>query len=331
MPSAGTARSTSTDYHESALAFLHSRGAHFVRCRPDKRLDVRRDFHIDRSIRRAPSLPDVLAHVQDGGLLAIHPPSLSSAVLDVDRGDPSRISGRWHPTLAARTRKPGRRHLWYPTTQVHTDSPFDLDGAGGHVKSKGYTCLWGDAAERLAEALDLGEDMAAAPFEVVAEQLGLWLPDTLDLVAPRRPAVDAGGHGAETFVIPKGRRNTTLFALLCADAGRAPLRASPERLTARAVELNARCNPPLSDAEVRAIVQHAAGYAARWPSEGHTREFMARQAARGRRSGERRRAAIAARDAAIRAAHAGGMSIRELATVHGVGKSTVGRVVRSIA
>lgn len=327
MSSAGTAHPTPTAYHHDALKDLHDRGAEFVRCRADKRpLEWRGYQH------RTLPLDHALTHVQDGGLLGVHPASLGSAVLDVDRGDPSLIIDLWHPTLSAPTRREGGCHIWYPFAQgqVYRDSPFDAGGVSGDVKYKGYVCLWHDAAARLAEALDRGADLDATPFEVVAEQMGLWSPEVLDEVAPRRVAMPSVVPGDESYRVGIGNRNQWIFARLCAAAGRDPaLRVEPLRLYALAGELNARrCDPPLDDREVRAIVSHAAGYAAMWASDGHSADFLNRQAERGRRSGEKRRERTIDRDGAIVAAHAGGMSVRGIANLYGVPRSTVGRVIR---
>ena len=203
MPSAGQTRQTTTAYQTDALGYLYEKGAHFVRCRPDKRPLERRDIHKDRRIRTAPALPDVLAHVQDGGLLAVIPPSISSAVVDVDKGDYQVISDRWPPFLSVRSGRPGRRHLFYPTTQVWHDSPFDVDGVSGEVKSTGYAILHNDTAERLAEAFDRGADRDAVPFEEV--QTVLWELSQLDRVAPRRAATPSSVHGDESKSIPEGQ------------------------------------------------------------------------------------------------------------------------------
>ena len=81
-------------------------------------------------------------------------------------------------------------------------------------------------------------------------------------------------------------RNCALFAALCKLA----TRGSDEGLLTWARTLNREFAAPLPDSEVRGIWRSVCRYRARWRVQGHQQGWLFRQAARGRRSGEARRA-----------------------------------------
>ena len=117
---------------------------------------------------------------------------------------------------------------------------------------------------------------------------------------------------------------------LCATAGRdRSIWGNEARIVGLAGELNRRCDPHLPDDEVRDIAKSVARYSEIWKVQGHAPWWLAKQARKGQRSGETRRAANAERDAAIRAARSTGLSIRELATIHRVAPRQVSRILRA--
>ena len=98
-------------------------------------------------------------------------------------------------------------------------------------------------------------------------------------------------------VIPKGwhvprpattaeGRNNELFAALC----KLSLRCSDDGLLTWARTLNIEFAVSLPDGEVRGVWKSVCRYRARWRTHGHQQGWLFRQAARGRRSGEKRRA-----------------------------------------
>ena len=140
-------------------------------------------------------------------------------------------------------------------------------------------------------------------------------PYTLDQLAGaipkgwRVPHVPTTGEG----------KNCSLFAALCKLA----LGGSDEGLLTWARSLNREFDPTLPDAEVRGVWRSVCRYRARWRVQGHQRSFLFRQAARGRKSGERRLANVADRDRSIVARLAAGESQRAVARALGVYLRTI--------
>ena len=95
----------------------------------------------------------------------------------------------------------------------------------------------------------------------------------------RRPA------RAADFATAPGR-NCYLFAALCKLA----LGGSDEGVLTWGRTLNREFAVPLPDSEVRGTWRSVCRYRARWRVQGHQQGWLFRQAARGRRSGEARRA-----------------------------------------
>ena len=123
-------------------------------------------------------------------------------------------------------------------------------------------------------------------------------------------------------------RNCTLFLTLCVAAGRpANRRAALSRI---AHAINATFGHPLPDAEVADTVRSVERYRREWEARGwHRPDWIAKQAARGRRSGQVRRQRVRERDRAIREAYgAGGVSQRALALEYGVSQMAVWKVLR---
>ncbi len=328
--------SPSIVYHREALVELHGRGAKFVRCKPDKSPAESRGWQ-----RRSTSLEHLLAHVQDGGLVGVIPPSLQCAVLDVDTGDTDKMAINWPPLAYVASRKAGRGHLWYrcltPTTNRRWHTPF----ASGDTRSGrgGYVVLWESADRTLADALS--RPKRGIDFEEVAQQLGLWTPETLDRVAPEAiPApletATLRRHMARSLRLPRGAvlategsRNSRMFETLMYIVGRtADLRGSTPRLAALAARLNARCNPPLPEDELAGLVRSVAAYSARWLPGRHTQRFLARQASRSRKGHQAKSAARSGRNAAIIAARSAGQSARAIAELHGITVRQVQRILR---
>ena len=334
------------NYDPGALEELHERGGRFVRLAgrvDDPSHDPeKRPIKGERFKNSTLAKDHLLAHVMDGGLVGVVPPSLRLAVLDIDRGDPERVKVDFPPLLATPTRRRGGAHLWYDHPSPSHSPNWQWDSAGGETRagSGGYVVLWNRADSLLADALD-GPDRGM-PFSDVLEQMGLWAPGELDRLAPRqRKPVDLGAIEATlriaqapvdgVVVAGRGHRNQTILGSLLRAAGRDPsLRTNPEGMAALAAALNARCEPPLPASELGRIVRNAVEYAAGWADVGHTPDFVDRQRVRGRRSGEKRRAATTERRAAIVAARDQGFTNREIAEFHGVSKSTVIRVLRGL-
>ena len=111
------------------------------------------------------------------------------------------------------------------------------------------------------------------------------------------PRVDPYALADLAAVIPRGwrvprpattaeGRNCQLFLGLC----RLALRCSDDGLLTLARKMNGEYPVPLSDAEVRDTWRSVCRYRGKWRRDGHQQAFLWRQASRGRKSGEARRA-----------------------------------------
>ena len=132
-------------------------------------------------------------------------------------------------------------------------------------------------------------------------------------------------------VIPKGwriprpattaeGRNSELFNALC----RRGLRDTDRQLEAWALVYNDQFVPPMDAGELRGTLKSVYRYRARWRAGGHTQTWLWKQAARGRKSGERRLANVADRDRFIVARLEAGESQRAVGLAFGVDHRTVG-------
>ena len=118
-------------------------------------------------------------------------------------------------------------------------------------------------------------------------------------------------------------RNCSLFHALC----RRGLKDTDRELEGIAHSLNGSLGLPLPDGEVLGVIRSVLRYRARWLAQGHTRAWLARQAARGRAGGKRsgaiKRAAVRERDLQAVLALSNGLSQREAATALGVSRRKV--------
>ena len=122
--------------------------------------------------------------------------------------------------------------------------------------------------------------------------------------------------------LPIGRRNAGLFRSLCVAAGRdAGLRGDEARLAGLGQWLNSRLDEPLGGDEVRKLSAQAARYSGKWRE--HTPDFLAKQQARGRRSGEARRVQAEARNVEACRFRADGLNVSEIAKRLGVTRQTI--------
>ena len=185
------------------------------------------------------------------------------------------------PNVAAQRASSGHLHLgWNLRTPVHRGAasrPRPLAALGriaeyyavtlrsdrGYVGVLAYNPVHGDynTVYPRSEPYDLAELARALPAH--------W----------RRPARAAD-------LVSSPGRNCHLFAALCKLA----TRGSDEGLLTWARTLNREFSVPLPDSEVCGIWRSVCRYRARWRVQGHQQGWLFRQAARGRRSGEKRRA-----------------------------------------
>ena len=135
--------------------------------------------------------------------------------------------------------------------------------------------------------------------------LASWIPKGWRVP---RPATTAEG------------RNNELFLALC----KRGLRDTDRQLESWAHTYNDQFVPPMDAGELRGILKSVHRYRAGWRDGGHTQAWLWKQAARGRKSGERRLASVADRDRFIVARLEAGESQRAVGLAFGVDHRTVG-------
>ena len=174
----------------SALEALHTRGAHFVLCRVDKR-PLWREWQ-----KKQPGFEAVKRHAAAGGLVGLVPASLGCVVVDVDEGGSAGVEALrgvlGEPVVTVGTRG-GGFHLWYPAPAGEIGNrKWGLPGAAGDIRgSRGFVVCWDPSA--LVDGLAANFAAAAAP----------------SLHALPKPPVN--GHGPEAMRAAKpGARNDTL-------------------------------------------------------------------------------------------------------------------------
>lgn len=128
-----------------ALEALDERGAHFVRCRADKR-------PLTKAWQKNPA--SLEAAQRHKGLVGVVPASLGCVVVDVDEGGEAaadnvvKLLGQ--PLARVPTRREGGEHLWYQCPDA--EEVGNRVWAHGDIRgAKGYSILW--HPERVAEAL----------------------------------------------------------------------------------------------------------------------------------------------------------------------------------
>ena len=174
----------------SALEALHTRGAHFVLCRVDKR-PLWREWQ-----KKQPGFEAVKRHAAAGGLVGLVPASLGCVVVDVDEGGSAGVEALrgvlGEPVVTVGTRG-GGFHLWYPAPAGEIGNrKWGLPGAAGDIRgSRGFVVCWDPSA--LVDGLAANFAAAAAPSLHALSKLTV------------------NGHGPEAVRVAKpGARNDTL-------------------------------------------------------------------------------------------------------------------------
>ena len=282
-------------------------GAQLLRVRADKAPAESRGW-----VDRQPSLDDLLAHVESDGLLGLTPASLDAVVVDVDVGDPARLLSAFPPRALYQTPR-GGVHAYYqhdgaPVRQHRWVAPVFRTSGDLRHGSGGYVVLW--QPERLID--DLRRARRSVPFADVEKAL-VVRPE------PRTSAKRAqDGQDAADGPEPSTSRHAHVKARLIAARVDGMDGAALRRY---AVQLHAmqpqppHASHPFTIGEAVRLAEWAAGM--RWDSQ--------TQAARGRRSGQARRARTATRDAAIVDRLARGHSQRQTAQALGVSRGAVQR------
>ena len=239
-------------------------------------------------------------------------------VLDVDRPElfPEDVWSAW-AVLTSRG-----WHLYGAAAARSGVRPWgEIKADGGFVIAPGATHHTGALYEPMP-GFGVGDQLPLFPAAVVLDNLTEAPPEPRpkggrpEAVAPAQGRVD----------VPVGHRDNALFLAVLRAAQREPvLRGDGERLAALARWHGEVLTQPLPGRDLDRIGRQVAEYSAAWSEP--TERFSATQSRRGVVSGKARQAALAPRNAAIRAGHEAGFSRADLAGLFGVSVWTVGRVV----
>ena len=311
-----------------AVAYLYSRGAHFVMCRGKKAFQ-------QGWLRRRPSLESVLKHGSEIGLI---PYSVGTSALDIDHGDFGKLIEAKPPLVTVPSPR-GGAHAYYQDDTPRRNQEWQAFGCRGDIRSaRGNLRLYEGGAERLASALRLTPP-GTAPFPAdLFEAMGVEAPHFLPDEAPHKLLVES----PRTFrartpddlpdlatVFPGGRNNALFghvrFWAYAQDEG-ADFDAWADRVSRIASQLNESFPVPLAAREVSKIARSVSSWTwAGGRAMDHTPDAQRR---RGLKSGRVRRAATHKRDRAIVEAVEAGQSMRSVAEEYGLSPSTVMRIVR---
>ena len=289
-------------------------GAQLLRVRADKAPAESRGW-----VDRQPSLDDLLAHVESDGLLGLTPASLDAVVVDVDVGDPAGLLSAFPPRALYQTPR-GGVHAYYqhdgaPVRQHRWVAPVFRTSGDLRHGSGGYVVLW--QPERLID--DLRRARRSVKFAEVRQALVVSPPAPQGRQAtPKSPPDGTEPTPDDLAPSPARSRHAWVKARLIAARVDGMDGAALRRY---AVQLHAmqpqppHASHPFTIGEAVRLAEWAAGM--RWDSQ--------TQAARGRRSGQARRARTATRDAAIVDRLARGHSQRQTARALGVSRGAVQR------
>ena len=317
-------------YDPFDLAALAARGCHFVLCGHGKR-------PLGPWLS-PPPFGAVLGHVARGeGLLGWRPASLSLTVLDVDAGpwqDLADWLGKWRPFTALVT--PRGAHLAYQDGAPRGNAKWAARGLAGDVRgAAGYCVLWPGEERRLANAFDYPR-WGAVPAERLIHDLQLPLFDVSahtdgpPASVPDKPTEGWRYAPATSKLSARTDRHNGLLENVLTALGRAPdMRGQLGAILALTRRYNRALPEPMPDAEIVRVAAYYAKYSAGWQGQTDRPVWLARQAARGRRSGVVRREGVQERNAAIRAARESGVTLKDLTAVYGLSRSQVHRVLRT--
>ncbi len=291
---------------------------------------------------RTPSYSEVFNHVVHmDGLIGLRPASINSTVLDIDRGEDRHVDklvSAWPPSAilrsARRTPRPGV-HLYYDDDVRRRDLPaWNFWSAGGQVKAaSGYAVIYPSQEHHLLNALDRPRTKSIEEL-LNALQLPLWPVDQLPPVAPSKalpPLVD-GFKFAPSVRHAQGQheRHITLMDLTLRALGRArDMRGDFGSTLTLMKRYNEHFAEPLPDFEVERLAPYFCEYSRHWENQPHTLQFLARQRRKGLRSGVVRQQAVWERNVAIRVARAEGLSVKDVAAMHGLTTRQVFTIIAS--
>lgn len=312
-----------------ALRALHERGGHFVLC--EGKRPIWWKWH-----KLRPDLEVVIGH---GDNIGIVPFSIGTSALDIDFGAIGELVEVTDPLVVNPT--PRGHHAYYRDGKPRPNRKWAAHGCGGEVRSaRGYLVLYEGGAERLEGALatrPADENPFPAELFEAAGVAARYQP------APLRPreamAIPMPSNLPELESVEPGGRNNAIFDHVRFTAYREDKGTVWEgwfaRVLRHALAANERLPIPLDEVEAFKIARNVATWT--WSGGGPIHHDPPAQARRGRKSGKVRRGVapgrtvhkpeIAARDTAICAAVAHGMTYERVAERFGIGIMTVHDIV----
>lgn len=312
-----------------ALRALHARGGHFVLC--ESKRPIWWKWH-----KLRPDLEVVIGH---GDNIGIVPFSVGTSALDIDFGEIGELVEATDPLVV--NPSPRGHHAYYRDGTPRPNRKWAAHGCGGEVRSaRGFLVLYEGGAERLEGALATrprDENPFPADLFEAAGMAARYQPAPL---CPRQAmAIPVPSSLPELGSVEPGGRNNAVFDHVRFIAYREDKGTVWEgwfaRVLRHALAANERLPVPLDEAEAFKIARNVATWT--WSGGGPIDHDPPAQARRGRKSGKVRRGVapgrtvhkpeIAARDAAICAAVAHGMTYERVAERHGIGIATVHDIV----
>ena len=327
------------------LTKLHELGAHFVLCH-DNKSPMRSGYqHLRPELDELTEFadPDSPMH-PSSRLLGILPASLGYSVLDVDRGNVSKLIEATRSALSVPSSKRGRWHVWYRDHKARTrvNGTWEAYGCGGEVRSTQNLILWGSAVQFLYAEL-VGPGYSKFPEEalVVQEQL----PDFETAAKPKAGRDRHHRWGPKRRVRPAdvtpGVRNSNFERMVAHVAYRTPrlgdLAEWHAHVEGVAVELWHQLDPhnreapgrdgyPFSLREVQATARSVAKWTwiNRQSFDSESQRRLAHKSAevRGEKVRDRRARLLELRDQ--------GLTQREMAEREGITRERVNRILRGI-
>ena len=253
-----------------------------------------------------PSLPEVAEHVARGGIFGSVPYTLTLpdgthlSALDVDRGDVAVLASPYPPLVAVPSWREGGYHCYYPDSEPRGNSTWSLGDVGGEVRSaNGYAAHYRTGPLELAEAVAQwpnGGYCVPFPAHLCSATTGG------KSTSKRGKSTSKGKHGQQRLIappagltpllrlrdVPEGQRHTRLVWAACRWAGRRTWNGrdlDDDWLIRHLWRLAIGMDNRLPEDEVAGIVGWCVSMRPLFRAMPHTPQWLATQAARGKRGG----------------------------------------------
>ena len=206
----------------AVITALFERGAHFVFAHDDKSPMWRAYTKLRPTLREVLEFTDRDSPMYaKGRLLGILPASLGYSVLDVDKGDITRLLARSTYAACLPSRLKNRWHVWYRDSMGRRRTNGDFEGLGckGEVRAAQNLILWHSNADHVL-AMVIADPYSKFPDDILAFQK--QLPKFKKSMKPRAPTREGRYYPDKQKVvlddITPGVRNGRFFQRLASIA-----------------------------------------------------------------------------------------------------------------